>query len=73
METFKSILLILFGGLIGYFANRAANKMTEDRIIKSFTDQITALKNQLQTGRATGDAQGQIQGLEMALELLKNK
>lgn len=72
MKFFTSLLLISFGGFLGYLGNRYANKQSEDRIIAAFIKEIDSLKDKQQIARLAPEEQKYMQDLEAQLYLLKN-
>lgn len=65
----KFIIIFAIAGLIaGFFLNKLANKISEDRIIAALIAEIQSLKNK----RITPNEQKYLQDLEAQLYLLKN-
>lgn len=72
LKHWKIFLIGLLGIILGVLGNVYANKLSEDRIIKSITAEIESLKAKQQTTRSSSQEQDRITELEAQLKFLTN-
>lgn len=73
LKHWKIFLIGVLGVILGVLGNIYANKLSEDRIIKSITAEIESLKAKQQTARTTAQDQDRLAELEAQLKFLTNK
>lgn len=68
-NNWGKILFLIVGIVMGILGNMYANKLSEDRIIKTLTAEIEALKEKQKSGTLTAEEKRKINQLQAELKL----